>query len=1063
MSSSTKRVKLLVGVCASSLLAGTAWAQSSPAGGSAPEPTAEVIVVTGSRIARAADASPSPVTFVSAAQLEAQGITQVADYLETLPQLASSTTGEQATGVPGRATLNLRGMGSARTLVLVNGRRHVAGVSGSSAVDIGTIPSALIERVDVLTGGASAVYGSDAVTGVVNFVTKKKYEGFEVSAQTSLSGQGDSPGFFGSLLYGKNFGESEKGNMTFAAQYDAQEGLLYGDRDFSKDNGLAFNTENPATRFQVGDPIPTGRTANNTVGNTILVNGAPRYANTDPTLVERARSATPRAILGNRRFSISSTLGLIGLDPFGTGFADGAGALPGADFNGNGINDCLESTIGRRFFGCWVVDTNSGKVRPFQDGLISSGQNQIGGDGAEQYFNDSNLTPTTGQFVANFFLDYEASPNFRPYFEGKIVNSKARYFNVYKTFDDTILIRRDNPFIPVEIRNYINAQIAADPSLASTYQLAIGRDNIDVVRNDIGDSNERSTFRFVTGADGDFFNLEGWSYDVAFNFGQTRTETRSWNRLDDRYFAAIDAVIDPATGRPTCRSNLNPNALPPSPASQFPYIEIDRFTTFDPRDKECRPLNLFGLNKSSKEAREFVSYEEVTKSTIRQTVLSGTVSGDSAKLFSLPGGAVKFVVGAEYRKEESDFRPDARETLGETFDVGGTQRTKGSYDVSEAYVEVNLPIISEKPLFDTLEVSAAARWGNYSTIGDSFAWKADLIWAPVSDLRLRGGYSVTVRAPNIDELFSPEQPTTFSPLDPCDNALIGQGSQPANRLANCRADGIPAGWSNPNTARFTGVSGGNPNLKEETAETYSAGLVFKPRFVKNLILTADYWNIAIEDAIASVSAQNIVNACYDAPSLQNQFCAALRRTRTAGSPTFLGLNFIRQGDINFAAQEASGVDLNVRYALPLEAIGLTKLGRFAVALTGTWVENRQNFENPAAPLVGNKILGEINNPEWTYTIGLDWDKGPWSVNWSSRFIDNQTLFGVEVETVAQFTPAFTGDFWTHNASIRYALTDDHSIIFGVNNLSDEKPYLREWAEPVSGVGRDFFIRYTTKY
>jgi iron complex outermembrane recepter protein len=1042
-----------------------AMAQTAPA---SPPPATEakdveVIIVTGSRIARIAETSPVPVTVISAATLEAKGVTQVSDLLEQLPALSSSTTGDQATGVPGRPTLNLRGLGSARTLVLVNGRRHVAGVAGSSAVDISTIPSALVERVDVLTGGASAVYGSDAVSGVVNFITKRKYEGTELVLQGAMDGQGDAPGFFGSLTYGRNFGESDKGNFTLALQYDAQEMLMYGERDFSKDNGIAFNTANPALFFQAGDPIPTGRTANNTLGQTILNGSNPRYANTDPALLARARSSTPRAILGNRTFSISSLYGLIGLDPTGFGFADGASALPGADFNGNGTNDCLESAPGRRFFGCWVVDPVTNKVRPFKDGLYSGSSNQIGGDGAPQFFNDSSMLPTTSSFVANFLVDYEINANARPYAEFKFVQSEALYYGVYKTFDDTILIRRDNPFIPTELRNYINGQIAADPRLASTYQLMIGRDNIDIVRNDKGDSNSRNTVRFVGGVDGQFFGLENWKYDLSVNYGRTQNDERSWTRLDDRYFAAIDAVIDPATGQPTCRSNLNPNALPPSPAAQFPYIEITKFTTFDPRNKECRPLNLFGLNKSSQEAREFVSYEETTKTVLEQTVVNFTLVGDSEKWFSLPGGPIAFALGGEYREESSDFTPDPFESAGETFDEGGTQRTVGSYDVKEAFIELNLPVLKDAPFAETLEVSAAARWGDYSTIGKSFAWKADMTWAPVNDIRFRGGYSVTVRAPNIDELFSPEQPVTFSPIDPCDNAQIGQGRNPANRRANCLADGIPSGWTNPNTARFTGVSGGNPNLGEETAETITAGLVLRPRFLSGFVMTLDYYSIKIEDAIASVSGQNIVDACYDAPSLNNPFCASIRRNRNTNSQTFLGLNFIRQGDINFASLEAEGVDLELRYRLPLEIVNLDKIGDVRFSLLASKNLKRENYENPNAPTDANVILGELNQPEWIVMPGLNWSKEKWSASWSSRFISDQTLFGVGVEDFQDFTPAFTGDIWIHDASLTYNFTDESRVTLGVSNLTDEEPYLRELAEPVSGVGREFFVRFSTRY
>lgn len=389
----------------------------------------------------------------------------ISDLLDTLPALLASTSSAQANG--NQATLNLRSLGGNRTLVLVNGRRHVAGVPGSAAVDVSSIPSGLIDRVDVLTGGASAVYGSDAVTGVVNFIIKDDFEGAEFTLQSGLSGEGDGNETYGSLLFGRNF-------------------------DGGRGNFLADDYPNPALFFQQGDPIPPGQTR--ALGRTILVGGNPRFATTDPALVARARAAAARTFINRPTFDVFSVSGLIGFDNDGSGFSAPARFLfTTQDLDRDGISDCQESRAGREGYGCYVIDQTTGAVRPFVDGIYAGGINQSGGDGAGQTFNGQSLVPDEFQLSANMFLNYEVRPAFHPYAELKIVHTEATSYNPYNTFDDSIPIQLDNPFISAEMLRYINAEIAADPSIRSVAKVLLGRDNIDLFDPAIHD--ERQTYR----------------------------------------------------------------------------------------------------------------------------------------------------------------------------------------------------------------------------------------------------------------------------------------------------------------------------------------------------------------------------------------------------------------------------------------------------------------------------------------------------------------------------------------------------------------------------------------
>ncbi|MFY7852622.1 MAG: TonB-dependent receptor domain-containing protein, partial [Brevundimonas sp.] len=488
----------------------------------------------------------------------------------------------------------------------------------------------------------------------------------------------------------------------------------------------------------------------------------------------------------------------------------------------------------------------------FVDGVYAGGINQSGGDGAAQTFDGQSLVPDERQISANLFLNYEVSPAFQAYAELKAVHTDATSYNPYNTFDDSIPIALDNPFIPTEILRIINAEIAADPSIAGIARVLLGRDNTDLFDPAIHD--ERQTYRAVIGARGDL----GWnlSYDVSLNYGRTEGESSSKARLEDRYFAAIDAVRAP-NGQIVCRSTLDPTALPrkgqlgPNPGGRIP------FNTFRPgAGSPCQPLNLFGLNRASPEALAFLDYSAVDVFTIQQTVLTGLLSGDSSSLFELPGGPVAFVIGGEYRKEESVFDGDDFVNQGFNFESRSVADVSGEFDVQEIFAEIRAPLLADLPFAHELTLTGAVRAGEYSTVGSTTTWKYDLIWSPIPDIRFRGGQAQTVRAPNISELFAPVSTFNARPIDPCDENNIRLGPNPANRLANCRADGIPAGFTDPLTSQFAGRAGGNPNLSEEESESFTYGVVLQPRFIPGLSITVDYYNVEISNAISSVTVQD---------------------------------------------------------------------------------------------------------------------------------------------------------------------------------------------------------------
>ena len=1021
----------------------------------------EEVVVTGSRLKAAPLNSTQPVQYVGSEAIALQGVVNIVNLLDTLPALQASASTAQALGAA--PTLDLRGMGTERTLVLVDGRRHVAGVPGSAAVDVSSIPAGLIERVEVLTGGASAIYGSDAVTGVVNFVMKKDFDGYEADFQAGTSSRGDGTEISTSHVWGQNFGEDERGNVTIAVQASRSDGIEFGSRSFTTGNLRANDYGNPALRFQPGDPLPAGLSAADALGRTILLgDGSPRFDDTPQSLIDRAENAPARAFIDDPRFSISSTAGIIGLAPEGYGgFAGGEGDFYSfQDTDANGVDDCSQSFGGRYgpgfSPGCWVIDKTTGEVRPFQDGLQAGSSNQSGGDGAAETFDGESLTPTNESLAVEIGLRYKFSDLFQPYLSAKSVRNKGTSLAPYNSFDDSIIISLDNPFIPQTILDLIAAEEAAGGVIEN---VTIARDNEDIFDPLVTD--DRKTYRIVGGVEGEFSNT--WSYDVSLNYGKTTGEQSSALRLEDRYFAAIDAVIDPATGEAVCRSTLDPSALPiRSFLYDEPFTPVP-ITTFSPTSGACQPLNLFGLGAPSDAAKDFQRYMAVDRYSIDQFVASAVLIGDSEEYFTLPGGPVGFAVGAEYRRETSEFTPDPASEQGLGFQFTTTGAVSGEFDVIEGFAEISLPILSGVAFAETLTVNLAGRISEYSTVGSTETWKIDAVWAPVKDIRFRGGKSVAVRAPNIAELFSPLESAVFRPIDPCDANEINSGPNPGNRAANCAADGIPPSFVDPLTARFVGQTGGNVDLEAETADTFTVGVVLLPSFLPGFSASVDYWDIKIDNAIAFVSDQNIVDACYDAPSLDNQFCALFTRNRTVGSPTYLGFNYLLQTQVNFASLEASGIDFDVKYSFALSELGLDDdAGQIRLSVSGTYLEDRQNFEVVTDADQANPEKGEINYPEWALNTLIQWDIADYTFAFYSTYQDAQAFSGVEIENADGFARAISEPVWIHNASVRWAYSETLDFTLGAQNLTDEEPFTGAVATPVSGLGRYFFLRASAR-
>lgn len=884
------------------------------------------IVVSGSRIARPTLDSPVPLTSLSAEELTSQGDISLGDALNDLPSLRSTFSQGNSTRFIGTAGLNLldlRGLGTSRTLVLVNGKRHVTASPGDYLVDVNTIPTDLLERVDIVTGGNSAVYGSDAVAGVVNFILKRDFEGFAVRGQAGISSRSDRFSAFTSGVYGKNFADG-RGNVAVAVEYAKQDPLFFTERDgltgaFS--GRCQFNAVEPTA----GEPFGT---------DGITDNG-------------------PLCGVRNGAISDGGTIGGLG-----------NGVFLRFDSNGNIITDVPE-----RFIGAFTG-------------------NVVGGGGSTLR-NTGQLAAGLERFTVNLLTHYDISEAFRPFVEAKFVHIDALQEGQPSFWQGSIPgffgggnnLRCNNAFLNAQALGVLQANgRCANPA---TGTFTISRFNIDFGGR--GEQHNRDTYRIVGGVEGTF--NEDWSYEVSLNYGRLETDMRSLNNLvlfdldgnPDGFLLALDAQRNGA-GEIVCGVNNDAD-----PTNNRP---------------DCVPINVFGFGAPSAAALDFVNTTALRNEKAEEFVALASVSGDLSQLFELPGGPVGFALGGEYRSETAFSAFDELTASGGTFLNAIQPFAPPKLTVKEVFGEVNVPLLAHMPLAEELSFGAAGRYSDYnSATGGVWAYNVQGIYAPIRDVRFRAAYATSVRAPTQSDLFSPLGQNFAFIADPCDVQNITNNQ---NRAANCSAFGVPATanqalvdacatspfpvalgdpFLNCTARSFSTsfLSGGNPTLVQEKGKSLTLGMVVEPRFIPGLNFTVDYYNIEVNQLIATLTAQTIINSCFDdATGINNPFCATVKRDPATGLFT---QEAVISGGVNFARQKTEGIDFDLQYSHTFDNGHRLRLRGIA-----THVLTLNNFTNPADAELPNRQLSELGDPKWAASFNFNYDIGAVDFTWNVRYL-----------------------------------------------------------------------------
>jgi iron complex outermembrane receptor protein len=813
------RVRLASGAAILALSASAAMAQQEGV---------EQVVVSSTRLNNAGFDAPTPTTVVSAADLQAQAKPSVFDAITQLPALQGSTgvgynTGSTTTGLIGLSALGLRGLSPLRTLVLMDSERVVGG-NFNGVVDVSEIPQMLIQRVDVVTGGASASWGSDAVAGVINFVTDKKFEGFKMNAQAGLSTYGDAANMLFQSAAGTSFAGG-RGHFEVAGEYAYNDGLL--------------------PRY----PVAQQHTAQPNIGGRTIArqSGTASYGSSASSVP----AGMPQSYYGPLQQASSGTqsaaYGLITSGPYAGTTFDANGRATQYDYAGNCFisGGKLVGAIGTSCFGTTADPGDQNDSHEFTQGLSDP--------------------LTRGNLYAR--VSYDLSPNAEVYATLTYGISRTQNTPAQGNSDKNgITIRCDNAYLlqsglfnsAAACASAVNPA-AATPSAAT---MSFGSDWANIP-TDQQMFLTRTLRRFVVGGDGTF-NLFGkdWSWDSYFQHGETDTSIKIYNMPLSGAPGILQSNGNYAANGQFSRFNLAQDAVFNS-AGQI----VCRNTVAQAYG--CVPFNPFGGGTVTPGQIAYFDGQNVPGGTTigpsaiqtqRQEAFSFAVNGSPIEDWA---GPVSVAAGYEYREEHYTQRADPYSggvtastpatvnepctdpfvdcgltSLGSlgAWNAGNYHDGEGTYHVNEVFVEFGVPLLNDS-FWGKADLDVAGRHARYSTAGDANTWKVGLTWdTPIPGIRLRTLQSRDIRAPNLSELFSPPQGLNGS----VNNDFTGVNNQQVRQL-----------------------NIGNPLLKPEKGQTTQIGLVWQPDFIPGFQASIDYYRIAVKGAIASLGLQQVEDQCFN--------------------------------------------------------------------------------------------------------------------------------------------------------------------------------------------------------
>jgi outer membrane receptor protein involved in Fe transport len=962
------------------------------------------IFVVGSRIRHDTFNSPSPVQVVTREETTLAGFNSTAEALQNTAvtagaaQINNAFGGFVTDGGPGANTLSLRGLGASRTLVLINGRRVApAGTRGAvGSADLNVLPNAMIERVEILRDGASSIYGSDAVAGVVNVITQNNVHGltFETQYNRPTEGGGEQARF--SMVGGL---AGERWDFAGSLEYYERSDLTLADRDWTRCNTDKLTDRETGQSLDFIDPM-TGRPkcypVTGTGSNGVTIN-----------------------TIGTQNVS-PANFAALGLN----GPAVGAPGSSGPVFSRFRPNSAIGTgVIG--FEGVGGGNNNLNVRDTFEPDML----------------NRSLISPVR---VYTAFLqgsyNLQTLGNADIYFEF-LGNRRRSEQTGYRQL--TLDYRRGSPLIPSTLAF---SDFAPDQGTSGGERVG--------VRTFIGFGNERSEqtvdfYKPTIGLRGELAFLSGWRYDLNANYSKSDAEYRQQSFLTDKVILAGDVVAAPADIDPslvrnglTCRVNLT------NPAERcIPYPPLNSATI----GGDLPP--------------DFVNYifrGVVGNTTYDETVVSAIFDGP---LFALPAGEVQVVFGLEYRRAEIDDAPDANSIAGNLYQQTSAAPTHGSDNVSEAYMELEVPVLRELPFANELTFNGSFRFTDYESYGSDTTHKLGLIYSPVSWLAVRASKGTSFRAPALFEQFQGSTSGFLSQAgDPCNNYGSQQSTNPP-RFANCSAElpGQPT-FQQTNGIRVLSEGGAFAGLEAETSQNITYGLILQPSLggLGDLSIAVDYFDIEIENGVEQPGAVNVLPRCYDDPDFRagGGFCRLVTRDPVTGALT------VSNAYTNIATQVVRGIDYALRFARDLGPGNL----RFSTQLTQYKSQATKLFPEDLV----DQLNGTINTPDWSGTADIAYTLDKWRFSYGVSWVGSMQSYDFLEEDPATTIFDFdVGDYYEHFASIHYT-NNDWQVTAGMRNILNEEPptisqgfYNRVGNAPIySGydfVGREAFLTISKSF
>jgi iron complex outermembrane receptor protein len=961
----------------------SAHAQVTPKAAAPEDQALQEVVVTGSRIARPEFDNLEPTTSVDSKTFDQRGYLDVGSALNELPEFGvapSSAANTQSGFGIAQSFVDLYGLGSQRTLTLVNGRRFVSESSATlnnsnsntqnggngTQVDLNVIPTKLIDHVEVVKVGGAPIYGADAIAGVVNIILKKDYQGLDVDGQVGASGQGDAWNYRTRILGGQNLFDG-RANITAVAEFTKTDGLV--------------GTQRPTYAADLGFLAPAIGLTGNIVGVT--------------------NAAGQTLAFGSNGQ----------LQPYNTGTVTGN---PIFASGGDGLRLSTVSNL--------LSPTERTNIDTLMHFQITDHINAFG----EGYFSESHATNLIAQpaYTTNLFG------------QGGTANG-----NFVISINNPYLTPTDRALIQAALNNYA-ATLPLGPNLYpgvsvgpgqpvaypawNTSQFYLSRANLDLQGGEATDT--QTVVRGVVGVNGDFsFASRNFNWEVSVSYGTSDNTQATPSMVFQNVANALNSTTN-AAGQIVCAGT--PVNGPTTTASST-----------------CAPLNIFGNGSPSLAAQQYITHLAMVDSFNTQRDTNAFIGGDILKV---PAGEWKFSAGFENRRESADFDPDDFYTQ----DLGQTKTTgvEGSYVTNEVYFETLFPIFSpmqDIPALDRLELEGAARRVDNSIAGDATTYTYGLRWSPIEDVQFRGNKTKSIRAPSITELFLPTAQTFSFANDPCDKNFVDQGPVPAQRAANCAA--AIAGY-NPTTftsnvvnASALGTTSGNTGLQSEVAFSKTFGVVLRPRFVPKLNISVDYIDIALKDAIESLTLTDNLDACYDSTDYPNNPSCSTFTRNGAGQITNFHAGFVNAGLLEFTGIQAA---LDYTFDLPYS------LGSLQTSAHYLDTQRLKSQIATAAPL---DISGQIGYSKNKGAIDLLYANQGFSWDWQGIFIGPAQFSNQNTPTSQNILGV--GAWWLINSTIGMKFNPQFQVRFIVDNVFNKQPPF----PAIAGTGGNYAPGTTTYF